>query len=58
MNEYYMEFTGAIVVTAENEDEAFELFNAADVGINSVFEYTDDITLYKFRYRQNTLTEM
>ena len=58
MNRYYMRFTGAVVVEAENEDDAFDLFESADYGISTLFDNTDDVELYSFEFKRNSLTEI
>lgn len=58
MNSYLMRFKGAIVVRAENEDEAEQLFDDAHYGLATVFDNTDDMAVYAFQYDRTSIMEI
>ena len=58
MNSYLMRFKGAIVVRAENEDEAAQLFEDAHYGLATVFDNTDDMEMYAFQYDHCSMHEV
>lgn len=58
MNSYLMRFKGAIVVRAENEDEAEQLFDDAEYGLATVFDNTDDMTVHAFQYDRTSIMEI
>ena len=58
MNSYLMRFKGAIVVRAENEDEAEQLFDDAEYGLATVFDNTDDMTVHAFQYDCTSMMEI
>lgn len=58
MNAYVMRFKGAMLVRAENEDEAEQLFNDAHYGLATVFDNTDDMELYAFQYDPYSIHEV
>lgn len=58
MNAYLMRFKGAILVRAENEDEAEQLFNDAHYGLATVFDNTDDMEVYAFQYDYTSMKEV
>lgn len=58
MNSYLMRFKGAIVVRAENEDEAEQLFDDAHYGLATVFDNTDKMEVYAFQYDRTSIMEI
>lgn len=58
MNSYIMKFKGAILVRAENEDEAMQLFDDAQYGLATLFDNTDEMEVYAFQYDVNSMHEI
>lgn len=58
MNEYVMNFKGAILVRADNEEEAEQLFNDAHYGLAPVFDNTDEMEVYAFQYDPRSMREV
>ena len=58
MNSYVMRFKGAMLVRAEDEDEAEELFNDAHYGLATMFDNTDEMALYAFQYDFSSMKEI
>ena len=58
MTEYVMNFKGAILVRAEDEDEAMQLFDDAHYGIATMFDNTDEMQIYSFQYDFNSAREV
>lgn len=58
VNSYLMRFKGAIVVRAENEDEAEQLFDDAHYGLTTVFDNTDEMEVYAFQYDRTSIMEI
>lgn len=58
MKEYVMNFKGAILVRAEDEDEAMQLFDDAHYGIATMFDNTDEMQIYSFQYDFNSAREV
>lgn len=58
MNEYVMNFKGAILVRADSEDEAEQLFNDAHYGLATVFDNTDEMEVYAFQYDPSSMREV
>lgn len=58
MNAYVMKFKGSILVRAEDEDEAIQLFDDAHYGIATVFDNTDEIQIYSFQYEATSMREV
>lgn len=58
MNAYVMKFKGAMLVRAESQEEAEELFDDAHYGLATVFDNTDEMSLYAFQYDPCSLQEV
>lgn len=58
MNEYVMNFKGAILVRADSEEEAEQLFNDAHYGLATVFDNTDEMVMYAFQYDTCSMREV
>lgn len=58
MKEYVMNFKGAILVRAEDEDEAMQLFDDAHYGIATMFDNTDEMQICSFQYDFNSAREV
>lgn len=58
MNSYLMRFKGAILVRAEDEDEAMQLFDDAQYGLATLFDNTDEMEVYAFQYDVNSMREI
>jgi acyl-CoA reductase-like NAD-dependent aldehyde dehydrogenase len=58
MNEYVMNFKGSILVRADSEDEAEQLFNDAHYGLATVFDNTDEMEVYSFQYDPRSMREV
>lgn len=58
MNAYVMNFKGSILVRAEDEDEAIQLFDDAHYGLATMFDNTDEIQMYSFQYDYTSMREV
>ena len=58
MNEYIMNFKGSILVRAEDEDEAVQLFDDAHYGLATLFDNTDEMEIHSFQYDYNSMREV
>lgn len=58
MNSYIMKFKGTILVRADNEDEAMQLFDDAQYGLATLFDNTDEMEVYAFQYDINSMREI
>jgi acyl-CoA reductase-like NAD-dependent aldehyde dehydrogenase len=53
-----MKFKGTILVRADNEDEAMQLFDDAQYGLATLFDNTDEMEVYAFQYDINSMREI
>ena len=58
MNAYVMNFKGAILVRAESEEEAEQLFDDAHYGLATVFDNTDEMEIHAFQYNPYSMREV
>lgn len=58
MNEYVMRFKGSILVRAQDEDEAIQLFDDAHYGLATLFDNTDEMEIYSFQYDTTSMREV
>lgn len=58
MNEYVMNFKGSILVRADSEEEAEQLFDDAHYGLATVFDNTDEMAIYAFQYDHCSMREV
>lgn len=57
MKAYIMKFKGSILVRAEDEDEAEQLFDDAHYGLATMFDNTDEIAMHSFQYDYTSMVE-
>jgi hypothetical protein len=58
MNAYVMNFKGAILVRADSEEDAEQLFDDAHYGLATVFDNTDEMAMYAFQYDVSSMREV
>lgn len=58
MNSYVMNFKGCVLVRADSEDEAEQLFDDAHYGLATMFDNTDEMEIHSFQYDYNSMREV